>query len=290
MRTFLTLVCGDGSYQDLEELWSPIKEHFAGICAVCHTDPPDSMEGMWLERCKGAGYVTYLPYTGRHDLSRICALHCGAIQDSDLVVQTDTLERPSQVFCRDVGDLLSGDLNTLFFFGKILAYRYHESITFRGTPHEAFIRQDGQMRAADLAQGWGDNKIDEAAIRANVRPLKRPSDHWISHFARYMLLPWGSNHSLLGLDKNGDPNKLFPIREAKRLAFREEMRRRGFPVNLEGLRAMCSGPLDQKLVDMINGDKVWADWVQYHIFGNDKVICSHDDRDIIKVDSPSKVS
>lgn len=282
MRLFLTLVAGPGSCDDLFELYEPIKEHFTGCCAVYHGER-DDLEAKYLELVKGEGRIIYMPYVGRHSLSRNVALHCGAIQDGDNVVVSDTLERPSSAFCRDVCRLLSGEINTLFFFAKPLAFRYHESLDYIGSPHESLRRLDGQMAVVDLAQGWGENKIDEAAIRGNVRPLKRPSDHWISHFARYMLLPWGSNHALLGLDKNGDPSKLFPIREAKRLAFREEMKRRGFPVTLDGLKAMLSKPLDDRLMEMVNSDKVWCDWYQYHILGNKAVVCGHDDRDMIPV-------
>lgn len=284
MKTWLSFMCGSGSLEDIREVFEPIKGFFDGICATCFAEP-GSEESLYLEANKGEGYITYLPYTGRHDLGRICALHCGVIQDDDIVVVTDTLERPSPVFCRDVVTLLSGPFNTLFFFGKILAFRYHESITYTGTPHESFRRLDNQMRALDLAQGWGENKIDEGLIRANVRPLKRPPDHWVSHFARYFLFPWGSNHALLGLEKNGDPSKLFPIREAKRLAFRAEMKRRGFPVTIDGLKQMLGGPIDAGLRDFINSDRVWSDYY-WHVIKGRELVCGHDDRDMIKDEIP----
>jgi hypothetical protein len=277
-------MAGKGSAEDLRELWEPIKDHFDGICCTYFGEMRDD-EAIYLEAEKGEGHVTYLPYVGRHDLARNVGLHCGKIENGDIVVVTDTLERPSPTFCRDVGNLLSGEINTLFFFGKILAFRYHESATYVGTPHERFVRQDGQMWAVDMSHGWGDNKIREAEIRANVRPEKRPADHWVGHFARYMLLPWGSNHALLGLEKNGDPNKLFPIREVKRLAFREEMRRRGYPVTLDGLKQMLSSPIDVKLRDMIQGDRVWSDYY-WHVIRGRELVCGHDDRDMVKDEIP----
>lgn len=284
-RVFLSLLAGPGSYVDLDELWTPIKDHFDGICAV-YFGNQDDIEAKYLEAAKGEGRIIYLPYVGRHDLARNVALHCGVIQNDEIVVVTDTLERPSPVFCRDVGNLLSGQVNILFFFGKPLAFRYHESLTYVGSPHENLRRQDGQMCAIDLAYGWGEDKIDEAAIRANVRPQKRDKYHFVNHFARYMLFPWGSNHALLGLEKNGDPTKLFPIRETKRLEFREEMRRRGYSVDLQGLKKMLSGPIDARLRDLIQGDKVWSDWYWYYIKGRKDVVCGHDDRDMIKDEIP----
>jgi hypothetical protein len=167
-------------------------------------------------------------------------------------------------------------------------FQFHESMQYVGSPHESFQRLDGQGRVAELSQMWP----DESMVRMNVRPQKRASDHWVSHFAKYMLLPWGSNHSLLGLHINGDVNKLYPIRETKRLAFRAEMRRRGYPLTIDGLRQMFSGPIDATLRDMINSDKVWSDWYWYYIKGRKDVVCGHDDRDMIRdeisLDTPTQ--
>lgn len=282
-KSWLTCVSGPESLIDLREMWEPIKQYFHGICAIYHGKREDE-EALYLESSKKDGMIIYLPYVGRHSDSRNIALHCGKIEDGDWVVQTDTLERPQPWFLETIKPALikDGRVNCCLYYGKPFLFQYHESLTYRGTPHEGLFRTDGKMMAIELAHTWP----DESKMRLNVRPLKRPPTHFIDHFARYFLMPWGSNHALLGLEKNGDPNVLYPIREAKRLAFRDEMRRRGFPLTLDGLKRMLSGSIDTKLRDMIQSDKVWSDWFFHHIKGRKDVVCSHDDRDMIKDEIP----
>ena len=276
MKLWFTLIAGPGSFDDLLELWEPTKSQFAGLCVTYHGDRDDP-EACYLESNKGDGLIVYLPYVGRHDQSRNVALHCGRINDGDWVMQCDTLERLNPIFIRDSivpmvrSSILAEQINCYFYFGKPLAFQYHESIRYVGTPHEGFRRDDGQLRAAELSQTWP----DESKVRLNVRPIKRDKMHWVGQYARYMLLPWGSNHALHGLQHQGDVSQLFPAREAKRLEFREEMRRRGFPRTEAGLKAMLSGPLDERLKSLVNSDKVWVDWYRFNVLGETDLTDEH---------------
>lgn len=282
MKTFLTLIAGEGSAADLSEIWEPIKEYFDGICATCFAEM-GSEEALYMEENKGAGHIIYLPYVGLHDIARNAALHCGKIEDDDIVVVTDVLERPSPTFCRDVSNLLAGQINTLFFFGKILAFRYHESLSYVGTPHELFNRFDGKMRFIDLAQGWGENKVNEALIRANVRPQKRPSNHWINHYGRYYIsMPYGSNHCLLGNEHRGDPMTLYREREKTRIALREYLRGLGVPLTVEGfIRYMKQNPRDPNLIRFCNAEKITNDLYRVNVLGDTTVNDNHHWRDMV---------
>lgn len=283
-RVFLTLMAGPGSLQDLKEMFESIREHFNGICAVYFGEPTDD-EADYLEANRGAGRITYLPYVGRHDLARNVGLHCGKIENDDIVVVTDALERPAPTFCRDVGNLLSGDINTLFFFGKILAFRYHESATYVGTPHERFARQDGQMRAADLAHGWGENKIHEAEIRANVRPQKRPPTHYLNHYLRYYIsMPWGGNHCVLGNEHRGDPWALYHEREKIRLELREYLRSKSVSLTPEGfIEYIKANPKDPEIIRCCNAEKITNDIYRVHILGDHAVNDNHHWQDMVTI-------
>lgn len=272
-KLFLTLICGPGSYEDVHELWEPIRDHFDGLCAVCH-DAPSSPLAWYLEETKKAGRIIYLPYVGRHDMSRNVALHCGVIEDGDWVMQCDTLERIQPKVLTELVPLLTqlrGGVDMYLYYGKPLLFAYHESLSYQGTPHEGLRRLDGCMRAEELSQAFP----DEREIRLNVRPIKRDKWHWVSHYARYMLLPWGSNHGLLGLSDRGDPATLFPAREQARLRFRDEMLQRGFPRTIDGLNAMLKQPLDDKLKSLINSDKVWVDYYRFHVLGERDLVDEH---------------
>lgn len=276
MKLWFTLIAGPGSFDDLLELCEPIKKHFDGLCAVYHGERDDP-EANYLEINKGEGRIIYLPYVGRHSHSRNAALWCGVIEQGDFVMTCDTLERPTVEFLRDKvpqliqSTVFGGRLNCFLYYGKAYLFQYHESMRYQGTPHEALLRDDGGLCAVDISSFWP----DESQIRVNMRPAKREATHWIGQYARYMLLPWGANHSLHGLQHQGDVNQLFPAREGKRLEFREEMRRRGFPRTEAGLKMMLSQPLDDKLKSLVNSDKVWVDWYRFNILGETDLTDEH---------------
>ncbi len=284
MKLWLTLMAGKDSLVDLKELWEPIKGYFDGLVATYHGDLSDS-EVIYLENERKEGKIIYLPYSGRHDFSRNAYLYCGPIEEGSWCLVSDCLERPSPSFCANlhsfIVNLQSRNINAVYYYGKPLMFEFHESLMYQGTPHEGLIRQDGQMRAIELNSVYP----NEADVRLNVRPMKRVEYEWVSHYARYYIsTPWGSNAVLLGLEKQGDPSELFPKREAQRLAFRQEMKRRGFPLTLEGLRAMFIRPLDETLKCFVNGEKILNDYFRYEILGDRTVVHSHELKDMKKIE------
>lgn len=276
MKIHLVFMCGPDSLEDLKEMMAGVREHFTGLSCVYHgkeTDP----EGQYLESIKGDGRVVYLPYSRRHSLSRNVGLHCSTLEDGDLCMQFDALERVEPKFAGQIRALgrqmRESGVNAIWYFDKPFVFEYHESLEYVGSPHETLKRDDGRMRAVEAKTSWP----IEREVRYNVRPEKRKDQpfHWVGHYAKYFLFPWGSNHALLGLSDRGDPNVLFPIREQKRLEFLAEMRRRGYPRTLEGLNAMFAQPLDDKLRSMINEEKVWQDYYRLHILNDQTVTDEH---------------
>jgi len=199
---------GPNSLEDLKELLDPIKDYFAGIVWVLH-DARDSQEAEYLESIKGQGKVIHYYYSGRHDASRNQYLWCGPIQEGDWVVTCDTLERINSQFALGLpfflGHWEKQGANCIYYYGKILAFKYHESFHYVGTPHEAGRRDDGQMRAVEIS----DSYPNEADVLLNVRPQKRDSQHFIKHYAKYSLMIWGSNHYMLGLENKPRARELF---------------------------------------------------------------------------------
>lgn len=283
-KSWMLLMVGQNSLEDLKELWEPIESYFNGLVVTYHGEKED-IEAKYLESVKKEGRVIYLPYSNRHDFSRNAYLYCGPIQDGDICCQCDLLERPVPNFLENnlkvITNYISlGLFNCCDYYGKPFIFEFHESLKYAGSPHETLIRQDGNMKRVELNNQFP----NESDVRINMRPIKRTDEfNWVNHYTRYMLMPWGSNHCLLGLEKNGDPSVLFPIREAKRLAFREEMKQRGFALTIDGLKSMLLGEIDEKLKNMINEEKTWADFYQYHILNNKNVLHSHEWKDIIKI-------
>lgn len=287
MRLFLTLVCGPGSLEDLRELWEPIKSHFDGLSVVCHAGP-HSPEGRYLENeidGGNRGYVTYLPYTGRHDLSRNTALWCGGIEQGDWVMQIDTLERVPIEFASIARTLVQAfkaqGTNTVYYYGKPILFQYHESLRYVGTPHEGLQRGDSQMRAMELSSQWP----DESKVRLNVRPLKRPRDHFIKHYARYSLLPWGSNHYLLPVSGKPNASELFAQRETARMGFIALIRELGISRDVESILEYMRAPvpMDPRFVAHLQRDKVWNDVYRRYILGRDDFVDDHDWSNLVEI-------
>lgn len=279
-KIWLTLVCGEGSYTDLQELWEPIKEHFTGLCAVCHA-APDSMEAKYLDIVKGEGRIIYMPYVGRHDMSRNVALHCGAIQDGDWVVQTDVLEHPQPWFLETLAPLFmaEGRVNCCYYYGKPFLFEYHESITYQGTPHENWVRQDGKGQAIELAHAWP----DESKIRLNVRPRKRDKWHFVKHYGKYSLLPYGSNHYILPLSGKLNAREIFEKRETARMSFIYLLRELGIKRDVDSVIEYMKGKMDPRFMAHVEVDKVWNDIYRFFILKREDFIDDHDWNNVVQI-------
>lgn len=289
MKIYLSLMAGPGSFQDIDELWTPIKDYFDGIVAV-YFGSRDDIEAKYLETAKGAGYITYLPYTGRHDLARTCALHCGVIQPGDWVMQVDVLERLVPEFIeRHVipwYGMCGLNPNMWLYYSKPLLFAYHESLQYQGTPHEGLRRLDGGAKVSELSQN--DFFKDESTVRVNVRPLKRTDPyHWLGHYVRYYLgTPWGGNHCLLGNEHRGDPIKLYHEREALRIEVRDYLRANGVPLNEHGLRKLLTaGQIPPTMVDYINRERILNDAYRYWVLNDLTVKDDHTWAGMVKVET-----
>lgn len=281
MRLFLTFITTHGNEDNLRELVEPVKHLIDGVVATFHYPKDDG--AAYLESVKGAGKIVYREWVQRHDLSMNETLWAGVLKDGDYVCVVDTLERPIPSFLTEVrGELATlmetNDIDCISYFGKPYIFRFNEYLRYQGSPHWGLQGLNGKIVE------YRDIEPDETKVRFNARPTKRTDPmNWVTHYAKYFLYPPGSNHALLGLDTYGDPAKLFTPREVKRLQFRQEMRRQGYETTMDGLKAFLLQPLTQQLKDLINSDKVWADYYQYEILGNKNVVHSHDPKDMIKV-------
>jgi len=283
MKIWFTCIAGSNSLNDLKEMWEPIKGCFEGIVCTYHGESTD-LEAQYLEQNKGKGKILYLPYVGRHDHSRNTALWCGPIQQDDWVVTTDILEHLNSEFAIGLPFFLKNwegkGANAVFYYGKPLAYKYHESMRYAGTPHEALQRQDGQLRGVEIS----DSYPNEADVRLNVRPQKRPPEHFIKHYAKYSLLPWGANHYMLGLENNPKARELFMERELGRLKFIEILRELNIGRDVDSvIEYLRGGDIDQRVIRHIENDKPWNDVYRYYILGRFDFKDDHDWTNLVKI-------
>jgi hypothetical protein len=283
-KLFLCGITTTGNEANLRAMIEPIRQYFDGLCFTfhgsefCGVDTSARPDGgaMFLENSKRAGCIVYARWARRHGYSMTHFLWQGPMEDGDHFVYLDTLERLSPAFCADLRNLTKwmdeSNVAMVANYGKGLVFRFNEQLEFRGSPHWGPTQLDGKAVNMELAKEsfW------------NVRNEQRDEYEWVGHYLRYFMYPAGSNHALLGLDhhKGGTPESIFPKREAKRLWFREQVRRAGFPLTMEGAIAFMSQPLTQELVDLIQSDKVWSDAYWYLVKGDASIIHSHKPEDM----------
>jgi hypothetical protein len=269
-----------GNLDNLKALVEPALEFVNGLQMTFHYPIDQGWE--YLDGVKGEGRIVCAYWSMRHFNSMNQYLWQGTIQPGDFCLQIDDKERITSKFFYEKLPLYlalmdEADVAVVANFGKPLIYRYNESLEFAGSPHWFLRGIDGRAINQELGNEYF----------ANVRNAQRDEYQWVTHYARYMIsYPAGSNHALLGLDTYGDPNVLFPIREQRRLEFRNLMRERGYELTVDGfVRMMKESDLvsDEKLRDYINNEKAFSDANQYLVLGNKNVVHSHDPKYIIKV-------
>ena len=262
----------------------PLVPYINGVVATFHTP----LDGGWnyLMSVVGEGKIILRNFVYRHHVSMNETLFAGIIQEGDLVIWTDPLERPNPDFIHalrgPVGEFMKNNgLKVLSYYGKAFIFEYNEHMEYKGSPHWYLTGFDPKT-AAEISSIWP----NEQDVRLNVRPLKRTDPfEWVEHYLRYWLYPAGANSALLGLEKQGDPQALFPVRETRRLEFRREMRRRGFPLTIQGVHdMMVQIPLDAVLKEHINAEKVLQDYYRYAVLGDQTVVHSHELKDMRRVE------
>lgn len=286
-KLWLTSMSSDVSAENAMETLEPIREHLDGTIYVLNDVPPDTPSARYLESVKGAGRVIHRSFLPRHNHLMNDTLFTELIEEGSFVLWVDPLERPMARFVSriktEIGPAMAMDqIDVIHYYGKPYLLRYRETMEYRNSPHWSLAGTNGR------AIEWSTIEPDEKQVRWNVRPIKRAGQayHWVTHYARYFLFPAGSNTVALGLDQwpPGDRNQQFAEREERRLVFRRLMRERGYPMTLDGLRAMLSGPLDEVLRGFVAGEKVLSD--VYHLWHGrgDRLVDSHDPRKAVPLD------
>lgn len=270
-RLWFTSMSGDPLADNPRELLEPILPYLDGTIWVLNDVAPNTPAACYLEGAKGKGRIIYRSFTPRHWHLMNETLFTGLMEEGDLVLYCDDLERPMVPFVsrikNEIGPMMEGsDIDLIVAWGKPYLFRYRETLEYRNSPHWSL-------------HGWNERSIewstiepDETKVRFNVRPLKRKDEmHWVGHYLKYMIVyPAGSNHAALGIERwGGDQSKVFRRREANRLAFRHEMKRRGFPLTVDGFVTMCKDPvqMDDTLKTFLNSDKTFSDGYWHFVKG-----------------------
>lgn len=266
-RLFLTCMSSDVSEENAVEIIEPIIDYLDGVIWVLNDVPVDSPNARYLESVKGKGRIIHRQWADfRHWHMMNDTLFTGLIQEGDYVCWVDPLERATVPFISrvksEIGPMMNeADVDVLAYYGKAFLFRYHETLEYRNSPHWSLTGWNGR------AIEWSKIEPDETKVRFNMRPLKRKEGHHFSlHYLRYYVsYPEGSNTCALGLEQfpGGATQENFARREGQRLEFRRELRRRGIPLTVEGVKSMMMVPMDDTLRAYVRGDKILSDSYWY---------------------------
>ena len=277
-RLFLTCMSGPGQIENMTEMIEPILDHINGIIWVLNDCPKDDPGARYLDTVKGAGRIIHRSFTPRYWHLMNETLFTGLTEEGDLLVWTDPLERPAAEFLKRVKTEIAPfmdetETTCIYYYGKPFLFRYFETLQYQQSPHWTLTGYPGR------AIEWSQIEPNERKVRLNVRPEKRKDRfHWVGHYSRYYIeFPAGSNTVALGLDHfpPGDRNAQFAERETRRLEFRRLMKKRGFPLNNDGLKALLSQPLGTEIRGFLSAEKILSDFYHYTILGDDTVADSH---------------
>lgn len=266
-RLFLTSMSSDISEENAVEIIEPIIDYLDGVIWVLNDVPADSPNARYLESVKGNGKIIHRFWPNyRHFHAMNDTLFTGLIQEGDYVCWVDPLERPRRDFISrvkgEIGPMMNeADVDVLAYYGKAFLFRYKETLEYRNSPHWTLTGWNGR------AIEWSKIEPDEIKVRFNTRPLKRKDPQgFVLHYLRYYVsYPEGSNTCALGLEQfpGGATQENFARRETQRLEFRRELRRRGIPLTVDGVKLMMINPLDDTMLAYIRGDKVLSDTYWY---------------------------
>lgn len=268
-----------GNLDNLKAMIEPVIEYFDGLIFTFHYPTDEGAD--FLEKNKKAGEIIYAKWVKRHQYSQNHFLYQGPMKEGDYFILLDSMERISPEFCKNhlpkmLDYMKENNVALISNCGKGLLFRYNELAKFEGSPHWYITGIDGHTANVEL----------EKTHFWNVRGEQRDKFHFIDHYAKYYIdYPAGSNHCLLGLEKNGDPMKLFPLREHARLAFRKLLESRGIEVSYVAVKEYIKANkiLDPEMKEFFNTEKILNDFYRYHVLGDFSIVDNHDFNNKVKI-------
>lgn len=195
--------CGitQNSIQDIDELTKDIYQYFDGLVWVDHQSTDGTKE--LLESRKSGGEIISLPWMRNHGWSMQAILNSNKILPGDYVVISDSQERLSVEFCKNIRNFIveieKRGINTLFSYGKIFMFRYFPDIVFTPVSPHCWA-QNLKPHAVEMSQipEFQDHKSYRYTIRAEKRPIHSFIDHFVKYIYEYKI----SNHLSCGREND----------------------------------------------------------------------------------------
>lgn len=273
---FLCGITSAGNEENLRAMIAPLRKYVDGLQFTFHEPTDAGYDYLFAER--GEGRIVRAEWCQRHGYSMTHYLWQGTMEPGDIFIQLDSAERLSPEFFEDKMPgyvaAMRNNVAMIANYGKGLVYRFNEQLEFRGSPH---------WYAANL-DGFSVNEELKPIYFWNVRGEQRDKFQFVSHYLKYYLYPAGSNHCLLGLEKNGDPQRLFPVREARRIDFRKALLKRGVPLTVAGVKTLMAAGIDAELKPFFEQEKILNDAYRHLHLGQTDFPDDHDFKNMIHIE------
>lgn len=197
-------LCGivQNCVKDADEITADIYEFFDGLIFVDHLSTDGTKE--LLESRKKEGEIISIQWMNHHGWSMQAILNSSKILPGDWFIICDSLERISPIFAQNISNHInnfeSGNIHTIFLYGKILMAKYNSEMRFSCVTPHCYLT-NWQLEAIDFANSsfWK----DEQQSRYNIRPQRREKHHFIDHFVKYSFqYVKNSNQMVCGRESN----------------------------------------------------------------------------------------
>lgn len=275
-KLFLCGITNGGNLDNLRDMIEPVKDHIDGLNFVFHYPKDDGAD--YLEKNKKDGKIVYSDWCQRHHYSMNHFLYQGNMKNGDFFILLDSGERISKECAEKaipefIRQMKEKNICMISNYNKGFLFRYDESMEFKGSPHWYMTVFTGVVTNLELPD----------TLFKNVRNQTRNKFHFVDHYAKYMLYPYGSNHALLGLENK----EQFIVRDKLRLDFRDYLSNElGLSLTVEALKQFLlenKTSLPDKLKFFINKEKVWNDFYRFHILDDRSFVDDHNHSNIVEI-------
>ncbi len=198
-KIWLCLITSQNERNNIDELTKDIWHHFDGICAVVHPDGESTqVSALLVDRMK-EGFVTKQPFLHHHSHAMNSWLLDKRIEQGDICVIRDSLERLNPQFAQNLSfiyqELLKQGIWNIWAGGKLLSFRRNYNQSFFGGIHWGLAPLSGKsidVKNINLLYN------EDRNCAYSVRNEKRPRSSQVYHEVKY-LLDYGVNGNHLNL-------------------------------------------------------------------------------------------
>ncbi len=195
-KIWLCLITSDNEIENIDEMTKGIWQYFDGICAVIHKQGGNDDVKNLLESRKKEGFVKEVEWLAHHGHSQNAWLFDKRIEQGDVCVIRDSLERLNPQFAQNlryiVDVLLKQGVWNIWAGGKLLALRRWPGQQFINSIHWGCLGLNGQsIDVKNISMIYENDRM----CAYSVRNEKRKRSYQVYHEVRYLLdYNCNSNH------------------------------------------------------------------------------------------------